>query len=50
MKVVPNGEPLGASIEGLDLANPLQPAQLDTAAQRRGARRDAVQQHAGGIC
>jgi taurine dioxygenase len=29
LKVIPSGEALGASIEGLDLAKPLQPADLD---------------------
>ena len=36
MKVIPSGESLGASIEGLDLAQPLQPAELQGVLQALG--------------
>jgi taurine dioxygenase len=36
MKIIPSGEALGASIEGLDLAKPLKPAELDGVLQALG--------------
>ena len=36
MKVIPSGEALGARIEGLNLAKPLQPAELDEALKALG--------------
>src|ERR671935_338516 len=36
MKVIPSGESLGAAIEGLDLAKPLEPAELDAVLQTLG--------------
>jgi taurine dioxygenase len=36
MKVVPSGESLGARVEGLDLARPLAPAELDVVVQALG--------------
>ena len=36
MKVIPSGESLGAAIEGLDLAKPLAPAELDVVLQTLG--------------
>src|ERR1043166_6716955 len=36
MKVIPSGEALGASIEGLDLAKPLPPAELQAVLQALG--------------
>ena len=36
MKLIPSGESLGARIEGLDLARPLQPAELQGVLQALG--------------
>ena len=36
LKVTPSGEALGATIEGLNLARPLQPAELDSVLKALG--------------